>query len=460
MTGRLMRNPLDLTWIRTRISQYVTLKDALACAVVCRDWTDDFNRHIWHTIDFDVHKEFANLDKATILKHGHRIRIIKNAKEIAQIDVIQHASICRLRSLSMTTGATSCTQSQCYEILRRNNTSLTYIDLFLLGPLGNEPGLVFSVDTISPSSSTDAMSKLTALKLKGLTLTRDAFSSLLRMCPLLKSLDIRYTVLSLAGTTEIYQHPAVTSLASPIKQAFKPDPEFPDSPSLFTHFPNLEEWKTWITHTSHPEVSMQTIKAETTRCCPLLKSIYTELISTQTVELLIKGFEKLKGVCVLHKHISTEMIMAILAHHETLEFIMTYTSFHRFYEYDGIPPVESHFQENGWVVQTMLRLCPRLTAFQFPLHEMDIDEIEEANWSCDNLEQLHIRIRGLDTNDMINRTFQLWVDWRNRKKSLPSFEPVLSNDSDKISLEARVARHLLKFEKLNAVWLGNGIRKV
>ncbi|KAF9114071.1 hypothetical protein BGX27_000202 [Mortierella sp. AM989] len=458
--AKLLRNPLDLTWIRTQISQYITLKDALACAVICRDWTDDFTRSIWHTVDFDLHKAFPSLDKAIISKYGHFIRVIKNLKDINHLNTIQDPSINRLKSLSITIGTTLRTHSQCHQILHRNNTSLAYIDLFILGPLGNEAGLVFSVDSVFPTGGTNAKSRLTSLKLKGLTLTRDSFSSLLRMCPLLKTLDIRYSILSSSLTSEIFQHSGVTCLASPIKQTFKLDPEFPETPSLFAHFPNLKEWKTWISFASQPEITTQTIRAETTRYCPQLKTVYTELISSQSVDLLIKGFEKLKGVCVLHKNITIEMIMAILSHHGTLENVRTYTSFHKFYDHESVPSVESHFQENGWAIQTLLRLCPHLTVFEFPLHEMDMDQIEEAEWGCNNLEELHIRIRGLDTDEIINKALRLWIDLRNRKKKSGSFEFVLTGNRDKMTLEERVARHLLKFEKLNAVWLGNGIRRV
>ncbi|KAF9434952.1 hypothetical protein BGZ76_007148 [Entomortierella beljakovae] len=455
-----MRNPLDSTWIRAKVTQYVSLKDALACALVCKDWTDDFNRSIWHTIDFDIHKEFANLDKEVISKNGHRIRVIKNVKNRSQLDIIQNPSICVLKSLSVSVGTSSITHSQCHEILRRNNTTLTFIDLFLLGFQGDEPGLLFSVESISPAACLDTKSKLSSFKLKGITISRNALSSLLRLSPLLNTLDIRYSLVTTTPESEIYQHPTLSCLVSPIKQVFKPDPEFPNAPSLFAHFPNLEEWKTWVAHSSQPDVSIETIKAETTRYCPLLKTIFTELISNYTVQLLVSGFEKLKGVCILHKHMSTEVIMAILSHHETLECVMTYTLFHKFYEYEGVLPVDAHFQTHGWVVQTLLRLCPRLTTFEFPLYEMDMDDIEKGEWICDGLEELHIRIRGLDTKDAISRALQLWVDWREMGKVSPSLANVLVCNREKHSLEERVARHLLKFKKLDSVWLGYGIRKV
>ena len=85
---------------------------------------------------------------------------------------------------------------------------------------------------------------------------------------------------------------------------------------------------------------------------------------------------------------------------------------------------------------------------------MDIAEIEKAGWSCDKLETLHIKIRGLGSMDQIDQVLQMWLSGKNKRKRKDSNdlhdEMVLAPDT----IETRVARHLLKFERLSSVCLG------
>jgi hypothetical protein len=102
---------------------------------------------------------------------------------------------------------------------------------------------------------------------------------------------------------------------------------------------------------------------------------------------------------------------------------------------------------------------------------MDMDDIEKTKWGCHNLEELHIRIQGLDTKEKINRAVQLWkegrivirknqVDGDQGESAITRFQlDGIIPPSDE-SIEARVARHLLKFKKLKEVWLGWIIRRV
>jgi len=91
-------------------------------------------------------------------------------------------------------------------------------------------------------------------------------------------------------------------------------------------------------------------------------------------------------------------------------------------------------------------------------------DIDMTQWGCHDLdlEELYIVIRGLDTWEKFNRAIQLWREGRIaiRKKQAngeqgsalcPQMNYILPGDN---SIEARVARHLLKFKKLRVVWLG------
>ncbi|KAF9355554.1 hypothetical protein BGX26_006401 [Mortierella sp. AD094] len=120
-------------------------------------------------------------------------------------------------------GSTSRNNAHCYDIVRRNNASLTFV--CVSKSQGDNSGLYFSIDALFSGLESQVSSKLTAIRVDGLTMTRDAFSSMLRMTPLLQTVNIRNTVLSSAPDTEIYQHFNVTTLVCPIKQVFSADPQ-------------------------------------------------------------------------------------------------------------------------------------------------------------------------------------------------------------------------------------------
>ncbi|KAF9175084.1 hypothetical protein BGX21_001070 [Mortierella sp. AD011] len=454
--NRKLTNPLDITWIRSKIAQYVTLRDALSCILVCKDWFEDFIPSIWHTIDFKTQEKFTRLASEVISEHGHHIRVIKNLQSSLQLQCIQNSKVCKLRDLSIVVGSKPHYSAHCYDIMRRNNASLTSIRVS--ASQGSNTDMYFSIDPLFMGLSS---SKLTYIKADSLTMTRDAFSSMLRMTPLLNTIDVRNTTLSSIPSTEIYQHPNVTTLVSPIKQVFSVDPQVPDSPSILRHFPNIAFWRTWDARTNNArtalDVSAHTIESEISQNCPLLVGIDTEYVGAHSVDLLTKCFEGLKSICVLHSQFSTELIMAILSHQETLESVSTYTMSDGIYESGEIPNINNHFQEKDWVIQMIPRSCSRLTSFKFMYHQMNMCDIGSSRWSCVELEYLHTRIAGLDTKEKINRAIQLWVEGRSRVKEV-STAP--TTDHYGLPLEERVARHLLKFKKLKEVWLGTEIRRV
>jgi hypothetical protein len=88
---------------------------------------------------------------------------------------------------------------------------------------------------------------------------------------------------------------------------------------------------------------------------------------------------------------------------------------------------------------------------------MNMNEVNMGEWACKDLRALHIRVKDLDTEDKIPKTIALWRKgcWRRWQKKAGAPIPVEANQEPMDnSIEARVARHLLKFEKLWSVWLG------
>ncbi|KAF9980396.1 hypothetical protein BGZ65_005154 [Modicella reniformis] len=460
-------SPLKVPEILWSISRFVTLKDAITCARVCKAWTDNFISVIWHTIDFDVHK-LQTTDFKVLEKHGHHIRIVKNMKNLEHILVLLESNASKLRSLSLNMKTSPEFQAYFYDLMRRNNTTIEHIEIPSSG------GLFFNFDCFSPQTSTGVTSKLSFLKFQGLTMTRDAFSSMLRICPCLTKLNMRDTTMSSWSArgnmdADHYQHHGITDLVASSKQVFRMDNKSENPPSLLVHFPNLMSWHLW-TSSNTLDVKIEELKDEVAICCPLLKTLLVGTTAGITVNLLVKAFNNLTSICVYNHYISAEVVMAIVKHQDTLIHVSTFT-FSNFFDSDNIPEVESnHLEVPGWIIQLLPGSCTRLKSLRFPLYEMNINDIEEANWRCYNLESLYIRVHGVNTKEKIDRAMQLWTDGRIaiRKKQMNAEKrPTISNSQlytvilqGDNSIEARVARHLLKFNKLQKVWLGWKVQEV
>jgi hypothetical protein len=168
---------------------------------------------------------------------------------------------------------------------------------------------------------------------------------------------------------------------------------------------------------------------------------------------------------------SPEVITSILLHQNSLKAVSVFCSDNIFSaSRHEVIPVSDHFQASGRLLQLIPRGCPHLEVLSLHLHEMDMDEVEKGEWACKNLRTLRVRIKGLDTKKKISKALSQWyadlVTTSERRWSAAKTITEGSMDVDKSyeggssmvasakSIEARVARHLLKFEKLETVWLG------
>ncbi|KAG0220516.1 hypothetical protein BGX31_010924, partial [Mortierella sp. GBA43] len=201
------------------------------------------------------------------------------------------------------------------------------------------------------------------------------------------------------------------------------------------------------------EIPIEEFRGQVAKYCPSIKYLTACTRPPMTITMLTHVFSNLTKISVNNRYLSTEVAMAILHHQETLTYVATYIhNRDDFLNSEKVPDVaRSRTEATGWVIQSILQFCTQLSSFQLPFYEMSMDDINKARWNCHNLERLYIRIQGLNTKEKINRAIQLWTDARISNVSIPKSDG---------SIEAHVARHLVQFKKLRAVWLGWKVRKV
>ncbi|KAF9364681.1 hypothetical protein BGX34_000782 [Mortierella sp. NVP85] len=453
------KNPLELPELLERISRFLTLNDAVSCVRVCKAWSDIFVSVIWHTIDFAVHKNLHQMDTKVLAGYGHHIRIVKNMKEHNHIAALIVSNASKISRLSITMAATHELYAHLSDLLRRINTSVRHLDMAVARLPSGKTAPFFAVDSLFPTTNTGATSRLSCIKLQRLTMTRDAFSSLLKICPALTYLHIQNTTFQSwpiydQSGTHWYQHPGITDLEASIDQVFKMNTQSKNPSSLLVHFPNLRRWHTWSTN-GPVDSLMHHIRDEVAEHCPSLKRLYLQTDAPTAVNMLTEVSHNLTAVCILAQSFSVEVVMAIFRHHDTLDYVTTFASTGDFFDSETIPEVKK-MDTDGWIVLFLPRHCAQLKTLHLPLFEMQMKDIEKTNWICHDLGSLRIRIQGLDTKEKVDRSLQLWRDERVAiRAKRESIIPASDN-----SIEARVARHLLKFKKLRDVWLGWKVWKV
>ncbi|KAG0221036.1 hypothetical protein B0O80DRAFT_132535 [Mortierella sp. GBAus27b] len=459
-------NALELPEIRQRVSRFLSVREAIVCARVCKDWTDDFVSAIWHTLDARIP---VLLGQDIISKHGHRIRVIKNLANGSLIDQLQNESVSKLKSLSIDIEARSRYLAHCSDLIQRSINTLSTISISWPSEVGDS---FFNIDCLSAHAHTGATSKLTHLKLSGVQMTRNSFSRLLRICPSLDCLELTNITLQSIVFTDKYQHPSLSRLIAPIEQAFKVDPAFVGAPSLLVHLPGLRQWETWQASRTL-DIKSDAIYRELAQHCPLINSIRARDGGLALSVVLVHGFRNLKEICIPHKHLNPELVMAITVHKDTLTTIMATKD----PEPTTLAPVTDHLEASAWAVQFIPAHCQRLKRFSFRSHEMHMDDVERFSWMCHDLEELHVRIKDLNTEDLIHQALQMWTDGKRLRKSglgggdknkEPTTTNALPSDSSSVvdtasqrdvPIDVRVARHLLQFKKLQLVWLGTRVWK-
>ncbi|KAG0271529.1 hypothetical protein BGZ95_000647 [Linnemannia exigua] len=467
------RNPFDLPELIYRLSRFVNNNDALSCALVSKAWTIDFVSSIWFQIDFDIHAQFADLSPDVVAKHGHHIRVVKNAKALAQVSALDHSNINRLRYLHIEAAASTTQQENSYRIVTRNNTNLQELILFAAPISGSNPAYSsYYVLSAAFSPSYDALQQrtpipnLTSLKLKGLIITYSSLESILQVCKNLTELRLPQVAL-IGRLNRPFQHTGITLFSFGLKSIFHEDPA---RPSILSHFPNLTTLHTWQNTSSKDMVPSERIKKDLSTYCPHLTQYKLEDYSGNiTPEFLTNIATNITRITFEEEYMSPETISAIILHQSTLKKVAHFYSPGFDYEKDEVPPVSDKIKVSDEMLQLIPRRCVQLERLNLHPYEMDVDVMEAAEWVCKDLKKLRIRVKGLDTKEQILRVIALWRAgcwrrWQEKAKRTNALvveaeeeeeqEEVEKQLEEDYSIEARVARHLLKFEQLWWVWLG------
>ncbi|KAF9546206.1 hypothetical protein EC957_009945 [Mortierella hygrophila] len=455
------RNPFNLPELIIHLSQFVTDEDAISCALVSQIWTDHFVSVIWYKVDFNTQPRFADLSPAIILKHGHHIRVIKNAKTLPHANALAHPSINQLTKLHIETATSPLQNIRAHEIIFRNNHSLERLDIVATStPANKQDSLAhcISAPALSPPSL-HGTSRLTNLKLDNLVLTHDTLVAVLQICPSLSKLQLFSTdIIGRPTTTGTlpYQHKGIRAFGSPLNRIF---PVNSIGFSLLSHFPNLTTLYAW-NYDRNFTVPVTRIKKELAQHCPGVTGFH---LADSTGALVTKFLTTITNRNVdefvfRSRHTSLELIKTVLLHQTTMRIIMPYCPEECLdQDKNEVAPVTNYLQESSSLLQLIPRACPELDTLDLYFHEMDMDDVEAEEWICKNLTTLRMRIKGLDTAEKILKVIALWRKgcWRRWQKKAGT--PVATDDKEDetdMSIEARVARHLLKFDKLWTVWLG------
>ncbi|KAF8944352.1 hypothetical protein BGZ47_004358 [Haplosporangium gracile] len=426
------QNAFELPELIHRLSRFVKVSDAISGALVSKAWTNHFVSAIWFKIDFNIHLQFASLSPDVVAKHGHHIRIITNAKTLPQVSILANAGVNNLRNLQIETAASAIQYVHAYEIVFRNNRSLKNLHLTAI-PTANKqlstayyvsvPALIPSLGSLPPT-----LSKLRNLKIESMCLTHDGLVFILQGCPELSELRLPFT--DAVGTPiQFFQHANVKVFGSTLKSIF---------PAALTG-PSVIE--------------------DVTLLCPHLTAYYLEDDTGAIVlNFLTDIVNNVSEIMYRYDNISSEIITTILLHQSTLKIVKHFNLEQEFdFEKEEIALVSDDFQVSGRYMQLIPRCCPDLKELRLSSHEMDMDVVEQGKWACQDLKTLRIRVKGLDTKDKVLKVIALWRKGCWRRWQAKAGRPIAEEEEQEktdLSIEARVARHLLKFDKLWWVWLG------
>ncbi|KAG0203134.1 hypothetical protein BGX28_004504 [Mortierella sp. GBA30] len=317
----------------------------------------------------------------------------------------------------------------------------------------------------------DYPSKLSHIQYRGYMLAGTSLSNTLRRCPALHTVDLEDTSLISALEIDMYRHPGVKHVVIRNIGAANGAEQ---GRAIVRHFPNLEA-VTLHSKNNRMTFPVRAIKEAKGAWNLRLKVLDIESLPESVVnDLSMHVSGESTKIALNYSAVSPIVILSMLVYRNILTDILACVSRGELYMNRDVPAVDDHFRSTGWMMQALPRHCPKLETLEIPDHEMDMDDVESVDWACKDLSELRVRIKGLDTAEKIDDALDLWKKRRlHEKASVPNINAFSTNaglmsivmgvddvEAESTSIEARVARHLLRFDRLTTVWLGTSVWSV
>ncbi|KAG0374658.1 hypothetical protein BGX24_010112 [Mortierella sp. AD032] len=181
------------------------------------------------------------------------------------------------------------------------------------------------------------------------------------------------------------------------------------------------------------------------RFCPILKDIrFDQGDPATTSALLAKTFEGLESCTLSTQVLAASTVLGLIAHQDSLTSIAVTKSI-----IGGDTETLKDASTMQWLYMIPL-LCPHLQILSLEPFICDIDEIENHNWACGDLQELRVRVKGLDDPQDIKACLKQVCLQKRVCQDAVVFK-------DKATVVARVAQYLLQFKRLRIICLGTQV---
>ncbi|KAF9322403.1 hypothetical protein BGZ91_004363 [Linnemannia elongata] len=440
-------NPLDLSEIRARIAGFLNNKDCLSCMQVSRQWLMDFARPIWRSVDFDKDESFAKVPPEVVSKYGHLIRDVVNLAKEDHITFLQNPDIACVQQLQFFATMSKLSLVLFHDLVHYYRQSLTILNIS--GELIHattiteqlKSGVYLSLDALAPRCV------LTKLSLVEVCITHRAFSSVLKFCPRLQYLKLCDVLfLTHSPALDRFRHTGLKILDAQRHQVWSNDGEslFPVARSLLVHFPALEIWGMLDSPVESLEV-LKKLRAELSKKCPHLKAVQFATTEQERVAgYLDDGFYGLEKVTFGYAALSQTVLLGLLEHQATLTSIIL-TPLATSIE----PSTPDNVTNSQKMIRLLMKSCHRLKTLSVKGHQMDVSLLEDERVACMDLQELRVRFYGLETTVLVDDCLEA-LSARKWASAGGVEEPYKGGPS----IGERVCYQLMKFNKLNTIWLG------
>ncbi|KAG0308897.1 hypothetical protein BGZ97_013225 [Linnemannia gamsii] len=437
---------LDLPEIKARIASFLNNKDRISCMLVSRDWCSAFAGLVWNTLDFDKDESFSKIPQDVISKYGHLIRNVVQVSKEEHIMALQHPSIACLNKIEFFITHNNLSILLFHDLVGYHRQSLTALrvsgelvaDDFLEEQVTS--GVYLTLDSLRPTCS------LVSLILVEVCISRRAFSSILRSCPSLQSVELLDVIfLGYSPMLEHFRHTGLRTLSAARDQVWSNGEQLlPGTQSLLIHFPALETWKIKDSRVESLAV-LEKLKVAILINCPKLKRVRFSMTEADRIATYLdNGFHGLEYCSFNYTALNQPVLLGLLEYQATLTSIVLIS---KAVKIDLSTPDE--LTSSKKMIGLLLKTCERLQVLSAEGHRMDVCYLEDENIACMGLQELRVRFLGLDTPALVDGCLETLST---RRKSGAGTVDGPSKSGKLVS--DRVCCQLMRFKKLRMVWLG------